>query len=461
MRSDAVGLTRPAPELGLGPDIFTAAATSSDMRLVQVSIPIGKRDTVIDILDEEGVDYMLTDETGNTGYTAIAYFPLPTAAVEPILGRLREAGLGDDVHAIIIDAETDISRKFEALTQRYARENGGHERIAREEIRTRAKEMAPDFNTYLAMTVISAVVATAGLLIESVTVVVGSMVIAPLIGPAIGTSVGTVIDDADMFRRGMKLQIIGVVAAIASGAAFAWLVKMSYLVPPGTDILSISQISGRLTPDFLSLAVALGAGAAGVLSLSTGVSVAIVGVMIAAALIPPAAGAGIGIAWGSPIVAVSMTVLVLVNVLSINLSGLAVLWYLGYRPKSWFKLEETRKAIFMRAGALVAAILILSVFLGGVTYTSLQNATFEDSIHGEVEDALSAPEYSEVTLLDISVEYASSPFGQSEQITVTVGHPPGGIYPQLADELGNRLRSQIEQDVIVQVRFVEVETVSE
>jgi hypothetical protein len=55
------------------------------MRLVQVSIPAGKRELVSSVLEEEGVDYMLTDETSGRDYTAIAYFPLPTPAVQPFL----------------------------------------------------------------------------------------------------------------------------------------------------------------------------------------------------------------------------------------------------------------------------------------------------------------------------------------------------------------------------------------
>ncbi len=59
--------------------------------------------------------------------------------------------------------------------------------------------------------------------------------------------------------------------------------------------------------------------------------------MIAAALIPPAAAAGIAIAWGQPSAAIGSTVLVLVNVLSVNLAGLLTLWYTGYRPRTCFQ----------------------------------------------------------------------------------------------------------------------------
>ncbi|WP_135826880.1 TIGR00341 family protein [Halorussus ruber] len=432
------------------------------MRLVQVSIPAGKRELVSNVLEEEGVDYMLTDETSGREYTAIAYFPLPTAAVQPILDKLQDAGLGEDPHAVIIDAETDTSRQYEELEKRFSEENSDPTTIAREEIRTEAREMTPEFPTFVAMTVISSVVATAGMLLDSPAVVVGSMVIAPLIGPAMGASVGTVLGDTQLFHRGVKYQFIGSFAAIASAALFAIGVRYGFLVPPGTDILTISQVSGRLTPDFLSLAVALGAGAAGVLSLASGVSVAIVGVMIAAALVPPAAAVGIAIAWQQPLAAVSSLVLVLVNILSINLAGLVVLWYLDYGPKSWFQLNQTRSTLFKRAGILVVAIAVLSLFLGGVTFTTIQNAQFQNQVHDEVGQLVGqqGTPYEEAKLFEMTFEQARAlPFDQSQTVVITIGHPPGEEYPDLAEQLNRRISRNTDHPVTVQVRYVEYETV--
>ncbi|USZ69458.1 TIGR00341 family protein [Halorussus salilacus] len=428
------------------------------MRLVQVSIPAGKRDTVIGVLDEEGIDYMLTDETSGREYTDIAYFPLPNNAVQPILDRLQDAGLGDEVHAVIIDAKTDTSRRFEKLERKYAEGNGDPDRISRQEIRSTASALSPEFPTFVAMTIISAVVATAGLLLDSPAVVVGSMVIAPLIGPAVGASVGTVLGDRELFRDGLRFQVLGGTLTIASATVFAVAVRFGFLVPPGTDVTTIPQISGRLTPDFLSLVVALGAGAAGVLSVASGVSVALVGVMIAAALVPPAAAVGISIAWGHPMAAISSGVLVLVNLLSINLSGLVVLWYLGYRPNEWFQLDETRANLLKRAGVLLAALAILSVFLGGVTFTSMQSASFQEDARDEVKQVV--VDTPGAQLLGVEFQTTDDPtFSRSSRVVVTVGRPSGEEYPDLAERLSRRINAHADNRVAVQVRFVDTETV--
>lgn len=148
------------------------------------------------------------------------------------------------------------------------------------------------------MVLLSAVVATAGLLSDSSAVVVGSMVIAPLLGPALAASVGVVTGDDGLRRTGFRYQIVGVAVVIAASIGIAVLARLGGLEPAGVDIVPVAELEERVSPNLLSLAVALGAGIAGVLSLTRGFSEAIVGVMIAAALIPPAAAVGITAGWG-------------------------------------------------------------------------------------------------------------------------------------------------------------------
>ena len=423
------------------------------MRLVQVTIPTGKRETVCRALDDEGVDYVLADETSGREYAAIAYIPLPTNAVEPVLERLREAGIDESTYTVVLDARTVVSRDFEALEDRYAEEEDA-DRIAREELVAAARDLVPSLPNYVILTVVSAVIATAGLLLDSPAVVVGSMVIAPLIGPAMTASVGTVVVDNELFGRGVKLQVLGVLLSIASAAAFAWFVRTVNLIPPFTDVTQIPQVRERLSPDFLSLAVAVGAGVAGSLSLTTGVSSALVGVMIAVALIPPAATVGIGIAWGRPMVTLGSGVLVMVNILSINLASLVVLRYSGYRPTRWFQLDEARGATLRRVGILAVAIVLLSAFLGGVTYDSFQAATTEERVQEAAEGVLA--EQTEAQLLSLEVERSNDVvFRNTESVVVTVG-VENGDPPALADAIDAAIEDAIGREIRTEVRYVRV-----
>ncbi|AXR80313.1 hypothetical protein AArcMg_0290 [Natrarchaeobaculum sulfurireducens] len=420
-----------------------------------MTVPTGKRETVLETLEDRGIDYVVTDENSRREYTAVVYFPLPTPAVEAVLDELQEAGISEDAYTVVVDAQTVVSRRFESLREEYETGDVESDRISRQELETEAEALTPTFGVYVTMTIVSAIVATAGLLLDSPAVVVGSMVIAPLIGPALGASVGSVIDNEDLFRQSVRYQILGVVLAIAAAAVFAWMVRVTNIVPPGLEIGEVNEIAERLTPDLLSLAVALGAGVAGIVSLATGISVALVGVMIAAALIPPAAAAGIAIAWGEPSAAIGSTALVLVNVLSVNLAGLLTLWYAGYRPENLFSLRPTEARVRKRVVGLGLIVLVFAVFLGAITYSSFVISTFENDATDEIELVLEDEAFAEYTFLELEVETGQGyPFLSPERAIVTIGGPPDQRSPELESQLHERISAQTDEEITVEIRYI-------
>ncbi|ESS07035.1 MAG: TIGR00341 family protein [uncultured archaeon A07HB70] len=440
------------------------------MRLVQVLVPAGKCEAVRAVLDEEGIDYALTDETSGREYAAVATFPLPDSAVEPVLEQLRTAGLERDAFTVVVAAETVVSDRFDALVERYETEESNGDRIAREELVARAEELAPELRRFAGLTTLSAVVATAGLLLDSAAVVVGSMVIAPLVGPAMATGVGTVVDEEALFRRGVALQAGGGLLTVLSATLFAALLNLGGVVPMDTTaVLAVPEVAERLAPDVLSLAVALAAGAAGALSLAGGVSTALVGVMIAAALVPPAAVVGIGIAWGRPEAVLGSAVLVLVNFLSVNLAVLAVLRLTGYGPSGWLRDAVATRTVRRRAAALLVGVLVLSAVLVGITSAGARTAAFEDQSRAVAADALA--DVDDARLLEVSFAYESglAP-GQPEDLfvrrpsrmTVTVGHPTGVDPPPLAGRIAAGVDRVAERTLgvrgpTVEVRFAAVQ----
>jgi uncharacterized hydrophobic protein (TIGR00341 family) len=437
------------------------------MRFVHVSVRDGKRTDILGVLDEEEIDYAITEESGDSDFEAVVSFPLTQDAVEPTLDRLREVGVADEAWTVVLNAQTVVSDRFDRLRERDENRDARQGRIARDELRTAAEDLAPERTerwSYVGMTAISAVVAVVGLLQNSAAVVVGSMVIAPLIGPAMAAAVGTVIDDRTLASRGIGLQVLGLGLAVVSAAAFAAAVRFVGLVPPGTEITTIPEVQSRLAPDFLSLAVALGAGVAGAISITTGAGAALVGVMIAVALIPPAATVGLGIAWGQPLVILGSGVLVLVNVLSINLAALVVLWVIGYRPQDSFQLEAVRARMMQRVRVLALALVVLSVFLAGVTYLTYQSAQFEQQVETETRAMLGEQPYRELGLLSSSVgssetaiafDEAGLTAGSPINISVTVDRPPNSDYPRFAAALDRRITQQTGRNVTVEARFID------
>jgi uncharacterized membrane protein len=184
--------------------------------------------------------------------------------------------------------------------------------------------------------------------------------------------------------------------------------------------------------------------------------------MIAVALIPPAATVGIGIAWGAPIVTLGSGVLMLVNVLSINLAALIVLWYSGYRPEHWFREDDARSATIQRVAALAVAIVVLSAFLGGVTYDSFTTATTAEEIRTDADEAVTALNASvgyDVVLLDVEIEYTTTiVFREPRRVVVSVGIPPDVTHTGLAEQIDERVDRTAGTDVETQVRYVPTES---
>jgi len=307
------------------------------MRLVQIFVPVGMRKIVLDVLDSEDIGYSVVNEANGERFEALVQFPISAIGVELVLEKLREAGLSEDAYKIVLTPETVISSHAKKLKQRYS-----GTLISREELLSRAEALAPDTSTYLAFIILSTIMATGGLLLDSAATVIGAMVVAPLMGPAISASVGTVINDKKLVSRGVELQVVGLLVAIAVSAIIGVLLKGSIFLPINLDISQIPQIAERTNLTFISLFLALGAGIAGAISIIRSGGATIVGVAIAIALIPPAAVSGLGIAWMSPEVAIPATVLVLVNLLAINVSALIMLWISGFLPSDMREVGHTR-----------------------------------------------------------------------------------------------------------------------
>ncbi|WP_436926606.1 TIGR00341 family protein [Halosimplex amylolyticum] len=423
------------------------------MRLVQVLIPEGNRSPVLDALDEQGIDYAVFDEVGRGDFEAMAQFPVPPSGVEPVLEELVAAGIREDSYTIVVPTETVISQRLSALIERFP-----GLRISREELYARAQDLAPANSTFFAFLLLSTVIATTGLLLDSSATIIGAMVVAPLMGPAISASVGTILDEPGMARRGAVLQATGLVAAILTAAVMGWLLQQTILIPPELDITAIPQIAERTSPNFLSLILALGSGIAGSLSVMRGSGSTLVGVAIAVALVPPAATAGLGIAFGLPGVALAASVLVVVNLLAINVSALVLFYFAGFKPIDAGQFEGVRASVFSRAVTLTVAIAVLSIALGLVTWTTFQTQSFEERVTDELEQGFEEADVEGVELLSVTVDYEpiDTLLETEPQVNVLVGLQRNEtVPPDLAQRWDDRLTAKFDRDVVVRVGFVE------
>jgi uncharacterized hydrophobic protein (TIGR00271 family) len=427
------------------------------MRVIQIQIPHRQQHTVLEILESEGIDYTVTNARNGNRYVVVVEFPIPRQAVGRVLGRLRAAEVDvDGQYRVNLHADVARTENLDDLVDRFVKGSEETDFIACEELKARARDLNPSAFTYYAMTMLAMVVATSGLLLNSPAVVVGSMVLAPQLGAALTASVGVVTNDREMIVDGFVAQVAGLGLGLAGSVALALALRSTHVVTTSLSIATVSQIGGRVSPGLLSIVVSLAAGTAAVLSLVTHDSPSgpLVGVMVSAALVPAAVTAGLGIAWGLVRVTIGATVLLVVNVVSINVTGPVVLWLLGYRPVEWSEKPTGVFALLRRhAPALLTLALLLSGFVGVGTVLSYQ-VDFDQDVRSSVDAVLDREEFAAAELRDVSTEYVDMGLVDApQQIVVTVAAASGEPYPGLEDALKRRIAADTGLSVDVLVEF--------
>ena len=151
----------------------------------------------------------------------------------------------------------------------------------------------PDFD-YFYLVALSVLMATFGLLLNSGSIVIGSMLIAPLMYPILGVSLGLVMSNYGVLGRSVSTLIRSLGGALALSAAGAFFMGSG-------EMYHTAEVMSRTEPSILHLLVAIVAGAAVAYILARPEwSDTLPGVAISVALIPPLATVGIGIAALDP-----------------------------------------------------------------------------------------------------------------------------------------------------------------
>lgn len=149
-------------------------------------------------------------------------------------------------------------------------------------------DSTPDQDFFL-MVILSTLMATFGLLIDSAAVIIGSMLIAPILYPILGLSLGVVIADYKLISRSFYTVLKSMAYGIAGAAIVTLLFNSNYE--------NTSEILARTEPSMIYAAIAVIAGLAASFALvMPEISPSLPGVAISVALIPPIAVTGIGVA---------------------------------------------------------------------------------------------------------------------------------------------------------------------
>jgi len=160
--------------------------------------------------------------------------------------------------------------------------------------------------------------ATFGLLSNSVAVIIGSMLVAPLLYPLLSLALGIVIADNKLVSRSfftlVKSSVLGIIAA----AVVTWLFSGQ------TQMISSLIWFGDRT-ELISVAVAVIAGTAASFALvKPKLSETLPGIAISVAMIPPLAMIGVALAWFHWDLLANALVVFLINILGVVSSSVMV-----------------------------------------------------------------------------------------------------------------------------------------
>ena len=182
---------------------------------------------------------------------------------------------------------------------------------------------------FFLMVVLSVLMATFGLLINNVAVVIGSMLIAPILYPILGLSLGVVMADFKLISRSFYTLLKSMVFGIAAAALIA------LFFAPDHEILFAE-------PSLIYVMIAIIAGLAASFALiKPQLSETLPGVAISVTLIPPLAATGIGIAKFDWNIISDSFVLFLVNAIGIIFASMIVFSLMHL----YIKRMDARKAI--------------------------------------------------------------------------------------------------------------------
>lgn len=255
---------------------------------------------------------------------------------------------------VAIPLTNQIVGKLQNVVQRYVPQLSREQRIKLFENVQLSSQWNFDF---IAMICLSTLIAALGLIDDSVPVVIGAMLVAPLMTPIIAIGLGLAQENQKLIRSSVKTVSMGFATAFFIGL-ITGLVAFLFVADAGAT----KEMASRNMPGFIDLMVALVSGIAAAYALGRpNLMSAIPGVAIAAALVPPLATSGLALAIGDIALAAGSTLLFLTNMVAIVLAGAIVFWLVGVRPVVTDK-EMAHWPRWIMLGLIFVTVLLTAFF---------------------------------------------------------------------------------------------------
>jgi uncharacterized hydrophobic protein (TIGR00271 family) len=306
---------------------------------------------------------------------------------------------------------------------------------------------SPNFDFFL-MVILSAAIATFGLITDSTAVIIGAMLVAPLMSPILGLSLASVAGKRNMFERAVGALLRGVLLAVALAAFISWITQ---LLPFDILITLPNEVISRTRPTPIDLGIALAGGAAAAYALAQPqLSAALPGVAIATALMPPLCTVGIGISMQRPEIALGAFLLFLTNLVTISFAGIVVFATLGFRPVD---LGDTIRGLPRSLYISTVLVLLVTISLVILTLRFVSQAhqeqeqrAYEQLVRTAVQEEINALMPGQL----VGVEITPIDSALNLQATVRTSQQPSHrSVVALQEAVASRLQRTIELELIV------------
>lgn len=336
------------------------------LRLVRLYLPNCNDGSIDDLLENRTVLSLLRD--ANYEDKLIVDLIVEAEQTEAILDEFNDRfGEQDGFQAVVSSVEAVARHPEEEVEEESADSEKDEEerlrgglRVSREELYTALSESLGIDRVFLAMVVLSTIVAALGLVRDDLAVLIGAMVIAPLLGPNVALSLAVTLGDLHLLRKAAATGLTGI------AIAFAVSVSLGAVLTVNPEVEAIAD---RTHVELSHFGLAMGAGAAGAIAHTRGMAGPVIGVMVAVALAPPLVACGLLLGAGLPKASFGAGLLVLVNLLSIHLAGAVSFLVQGVRPRDHAEAERAKTT----SRTAIALLLLLLAALAAVMYYADQS----------------------------------------------------------------------------------------
>ncbi|MGR9047036.1 TIGR00341 family protein [Halobacillus faecis] len=326
-----------------------------NLQLIEVYIPDQHFDSINEKLQKyDHRSYWVSSESEERMLVRIL---VQKNEVEEILNYLEEvSNVVEGFETLLIPVQTYISKEtiHEETKEQEEKEDNEEEksrllRASRHELMNAAEKNGHITMNYSLLILLSAIVATVGIIKDSEAVVIGAMVIAPMIGPVISVAFFAILGDYKGLGQSAVSSLYGVAIVLLISIAFGYF----------TDVgMENAQYLDRTKVTLIDIPLGVASGAAGALAFLNRLSGNLVGVMVAVALLPPSVAMGMSIGDGSMAAAYGAFLLVTVNIMSILLAAVSIFSLSGIRPVRW---DEVQRANVSRPLSIVFVIIIVLI----------------------------------------------------------------------------------------------------